>query len=69
MEAQIADLATMPHRFAVYPGTEDLGTVARAFLVGDYRVIYRIDEDAGVVLVLHVRQTARDVPGPDDLIG
>lgn len=70
LEDAIASLATMPARCPRARESATIGSDLRQLLYGSYRVVFRIEEDAGVVRVLYVRHAARRTVGepekPDD---
>lgn len=56
-KAKIDSLERFPERAPIIPETEELGRAYRHILHGDYRVIFRIEDD--LVLVLRVLHGSR----------
>lgn len=57
IERKIRSLKSMPQRHEVIPEAQDLGVEYRHILFGNYRTIYRIEDDR--VIVLRVIHAAR----------
>jgi plasmid stabilization system protein ParE len=57
----IESLRTFPERCPIWRQVESRGQEIRHLIVGDYRVLFTIDDDR--VLVLHVRHAARREDG------
>lgn len=57
IERKIRSLKSIPQRHEVIPEAQDLGVEYRHIISGNYRTIYRIDEDW--VIVLRVIHAAR----------
>ncbi len=67
MADAVASLEQLPHRCAITPESPSL----RHLLYGNkphiYRIIFRVDEPAKTVDVLHIRHGARDTITPSKL--
>lgn len=53
-------LDILPHRYKVVANPEAVGTEIRSMPVGNYLVLYHVDDDSRVVTILSVRHGARD---------
>lgn len=60
-------LTRFPRRFAFAPEERVLRRGIRQSIVGRYRVLFTVDDEACVVNVLHVRHGARAPFEPDEL--
>jgi plasmid stabilization system protein ParE len=63
IERAIDSLRTLPNRCAVAPESEFLGVELRHDIYKSHRIIFRVDENARMVRVLHVRHGARRAIG------
>jgi len=63
LEKAIESLSTMPARCGQARESETLGLDLRQFIYHSHRIIFRIEEESGVVRVLHVRHAARQAIG------
>jgi plasmid stabilization system protein ParE len=57
MIRRIRSLKSLPHRHEVVPESQELGVEYRHIISGNYRTIYRIEDDH--VIVLRVIHAAR----------
>jgi len=62
----IDNLELLPRRYAVAPESETLGEELRHFIYKSYRIIFRVEESAKIVRIVHVRHSARLPLGEDD---
>jgi plasmid stabilization system protein ParE len=70
LERAIDSLEILPMRYGLAPESEYLGVELRHYLYKSYRIIYRVEEAAKTVRILHVRHGHRRAIGepvdPDD---
>jgi plasmid stabilization system protein ParE len=67
LEKAIESLSTMPGRCSRARESATLGIDLRHYIYHSHRIIFRIEEEAGIVRVLHVRHAARRAIGePED---
>lgn len=67
LEAAIDSLGVMPGRCGKARESDSLGVDLRQFIHHSHRIIFRIEERAGVVRILHVRHAARSAVGETDV--
>ena len=63
LEKLIESLHTMPGRCGKARESETLGTDLRQYIHHSHRVIFLIEEEAGIVRILHIRHSARRAIG------
>jgi plasmid stabilization system protein ParE len=63
LETAIHSLRHLPARCAIAPESQYLGAEFRHFIYKSHRIIFRVDEIARVVRVLHIRHGARRAIG------
>lgn len=66
LENAIFSLSTFPNRCPLAPETEFLGEKLRHYIYGSYRIIYRVEDSARIVRVLHIRHAARRAIGESE---
>jgi plasmid stabilization system protein ParE len=66
LERIIESLRTMPHRCSRARECETLGVELRHYIYYSHRIIFRIEESAKIVRILHVRHGARRALGEVD---
>ncbi len=59
----INSLSTMPMRCAQARESKTLGVDLRHYIYRSHRIIFRVEEEAGIVRILHVRHAARRTIG------
>jgi plasmid stabilization system protein ParE len=63
LDKAIDSLRVMPARCGLARESKTLGTDLRHYVYHSHRIIFRIEEDAAIVRVLHVRHAARSALG------
>lgn len=59
LEKVIHSLGAMPHRCGQAREAKMLGRNLRQYIYHSHRIIFRIEEEAAVVRILHIRHAAR----------
>ena len=71
LEEAVSSLKTSPHRCPLAPESREFSQNIRQLLYGrkraTYRILFRIDEEAGTVDILHIRHAARKHLRPQEL--
>lgn len=66
LEQVIDSLRTMPRRCSQARESKTLGSDLRHYIYHSHRIIFRIEEKAGIVRVLHVRHASRRTVGESE---
>jgi plasmid stabilization system protein ParE len=66
LEKAIRSLEILPGRFGLARESAYLGEELRQYIYKSYRIIYRVEESAKIVRVLHVRHAKRRAIGEPD---
>ena len=67
MRSTVESLSVLPATSGSAREAETLAADLRQLLFRSYRIIFRIEEDAAVVRVLHVRHAARRTVGEPEI--
>lgn len=59
LEKVLDSLTTMPARCSRARESETLGVEVRQYIYHSHRIIFRIEERAGIVRILHIRHAAQ----------
>jgi plasmid stabilization system protein ParE len=63
LQRAIESLQSMPNRCGYARENDLLGEKLRQYIYKSYRIIFQVDEAAGIVRILHVRHAARRAIG------
>lgn len=63
----IASLTTFPRRGARAPEEEYVRAGVRQLVSGNYRILFTVEDDRRLVIVVHIRHAARRALGESDL--
>jgi plasmid stabilization system protein ParE len=63
LKAAIGSLSVLPGRCSQARESETLGVDLRHYLYHSHRIIFRIEKEAGIVRILHIRHAARRTIG------
>jgi len=66
LQVAVEGLRRMPKRYGKARESEALGIDLRQHVYHSHRMIFRVEEDAGTVRVLHIRHAARRAIGEVD---